>query len=136
MTTISLSTDIHVFFIFMIALTSIAHILVLNFKNPYKVRRFTRYLLPVFHIFIASNAFTGFILAAMGHLPLYEPRYMLMIIATLVLMGMHIAIKKALRWGNPKKDDIFLAFKARVTKICTYELIVLISATLVLFYLI
>jgi len=136
MTTITLSTDIHIFFIFMIALTSLAHMLVLQFENPYKVRRWTRYLLPVFHVFIASNAFTGFIIMAMLHLPIYAPRYVLMIVVTIILIGLHIAINKALKWANPKDEKIFASFKQRVTKIASYELFILISSTLALFYII
>lgn len=120
----------------MIALTSLAHMLVLRFDNPYKVRRWTRYLLPTFHVFIASNAFTGFIIMAMLHLPLYGPRYILMIVVTSALIGLHIAINKALKWANPKDDQIFEKFKKRVTKIVTYEIFILMSSTLFLFYII
>ena len=136
MTTIALSTDIHIALIILIALTSLAHMLVLRFENPYKVRRYTRYMLPLFHMFVASNAFTGFIIMAMLHLPIYGPRYILMIVVTIALIGLHIAINKALKWANPKDDKIFARFKKRVTKIVTYELFILLSSTLVLFYII
>ena len=134
MTAISLSTDIHIFIIILIGLTSLAHMMFLRFKNPYTVRRYTRYTLPVFHIFVASNAFTGFIIMAMGHLG-FTPKYILMIIATVVLIAMHIAINKALKWANPKDDEIFAKFKKRVTKITSYELMVLLSTALVSPYL-
>jgi hypothetical protein len=134
MTTISLSTDIHIFFIILIALVSLAHLLVLRFENPYKVRRYTRYLLPVYHVFIASNIFTGILIMAIAQLAL-SPKYILMIIATVVLIALHIAINKALKWANPKDDEVFAKFKKRVTKILTYEFMVLLSTALVSPYL-
>lgn len=136
MSTIALSTDTHIALILLIAFTSLAHLLVLNFKNPYKVRRYTRYLLPVFHVFIAANAFTGFIIMAMLHLPILAPRYILMIVATIALIALHIALNKALKWANPKDDEIFRKFKKRVSKIVSYEIFILMSSTLLLFYIV
>ncbi len=130
MTTISLSVDIHIYLIILIALTSSANLLFLRFENPYKVRRWVRYFLPIFHVFVAANIFTGLIVMALNNLAV-NFKYALMIIATVALIGLHIAINKALKWANPKKDDIFTQFKNRVPKIILIELILLLSTTLV-----
>jgi len=110
-----------------IALVSLAHLAVLRIQDRYKLRRLTRHLLPWFHITVASNIFTGVVLMALSNTFLFK--HALMIVASAGLIGLHIAIKKATRWGNPKKDAIFAAFKKRVFTLLMIELIVLLSVT-------
>lgn len=129
MSTITLAVTLHLYLIAAIGVITLAHLGVLRISDRYKLRRLTRHLLPWYHIMVASNIFTGVIILAMSNAFLFK--HALMIIATIALIGLHIAIKKALKWGNPKDDAVFAAFKSRVMKLLLLELAILLATTAV-----
>lgn len=122
--TIDFSLDLHLFFIFALAILIVRNLIILSFEaNFIKLAKKIRFPTPAFHFLIASIMFTGVLLITL--MQSFNISILLMSIFTIVIMVLEIKRYKKLRVIKTQDIELQTQFKKFAYKIYIIDLILI-----------